>query len=79
VPHLHFGLTDTPDPLDSDSLPFVIDRMHLAGNATFAGDPVPTMTLTGTPANMRNTFRWTRRSSTSRPEPRAGRRYALAD
>ena len=55
VPHLHFGLNDTPRVLDSDSLPFVIDRMHFAGNATFAGDP-PTMTLTGTPADMRDTY-----------------------
>jgi hypothetical protein len=56
VPHLHFGLNDTKDVLDSDSLPFVIDRMHFAGNATFAGDPVPTMTLTGTPADMHDTY-----------------------
>ena len=30
-PHLHFGITDGPSPLTSDSLPFRIDRFRFEG------------------------------------------------
>ena len=33
LPHLHFGLSTGPDPLTSNSLPFVIDRYRLVGTA----------------------------------------------
>jgi hypothetical protein len=36
VPHLHFQLSDGPDPLTSNSLPFVFDRYTLVGKATAA-------------------------------------------
>jgi hypothetical protein len=55
APHLHFGIQDAPNMLGSNGLPFVIDRLHFAGSADFPGDP-PTLTLTGSPADMRNAY-----------------------
>jgi murein DD-endopeptidase MepM/ murein hydrolase activator NlpD len=37
APHLHFQLSDGPDPLTSTSLPFVFDRYTLAGTADLEG------------------------------------------
>jgi murein DD-endopeptidase MepM/ murein hydrolase activator NlpD len=46
--HLHFGITDGPHPLTSDSLPFEIDRFRFEGTA--AAGPTPgELTLTGKP------------------------------
>ena len=50
-PHLHFGIQTRPDPL-SDSVPFEIDAFTLQGSADPASTP-PTITLIGTPHQVR--------------------------
>jgi murein DD-endopeptidase MepM/ murein hydrolase activator NlpD len=50
-PHLHFGIQARPDPL-SDSVPFEIDAFTLEGNGDRASTP-PTVTLIGTPRQVR--------------------------
>jgi murein DD-endopeptidase MepM/ murein hydrolase activator NlpD len=48
APHLHFQLSDGPDILTSNSLPFVIDRYTLVG--TVAPDSTDTdIRITGAP------------------------------
>jgi hypothetical protein len=37
--HLHFGITDGPQALGSDSIPFEIDRFRLQGTATVGENP----------------------------------------
>ena len=34
APHLHFGLVDSPDFLNGEGLPFVIDRFTVTGTIT---------------------------------------------
>jgi Peptidase family M23 len=47
-PHLHFGLTDGPNPLTSSSVPFEIDRFRFEGTAG-PGQMPGDVTLTGRP------------------------------
>lgn len=49
--HLHFGLTDGPGALDSDSLPFEIDRFRFQGNAAPSANPGE-LIVTGKPRNV---------------------------
>jgi hypothetical protein len=54
-PHLHFGLSDGPDILTSNSLPFVIDHYRLVGVMT--PDSTPTdIRIMPTPRNERETY-----------------------
>ena len=50
--HLHFGITDGPHALDSNSLPFEIDRFRLEGTAA-AGAKPGDLVLTGTADDQR--------------------------
>ena len=49
--HLHFGLTDSPQTLGSNSLPFEIDRFRLQGTAEPSDTPGQ-LTVTGEPHNV---------------------------
>ena len=49
--HLHFGLTDSPQTLGSNSLPFEIDRFRLQGTAEPSDTP-GRLTVTGEPHNV---------------------------
>ena len=51
-PHLHFGLTDGPAPLSSNSVPFEIERFTLQGVVTGTGDE-PGVIIGGTPRAVR--------------------------
>ncbi|MGK2955127.1 MAG: M23 family metallopeptidase [Solirubrobacterales bacterium] len=51
--HLHFGLTDGPGSLDSNSLPFEIDRFRLQGIAA-AGESPGELIVTGKPRGVTN-------------------------
>jgi murein DD-endopeptidase MepM/ murein hydrolase activator NlpD len=58
APHLHFQLSDGPDAVTSNSLPFVIDSYQLVGEAEIAfenGNPV-VPTITGEPSGQTNTL-----------------------
>lgn len=58
APHLHFQLSDGPDAVTSNSLPFVIDSYQLVGNAEIAfenGNPV-VPAITGEPSGQTNTL-----------------------
>jgi hypothetical protein len=53
--HLHFGLTDGPHPLTSNSLPFEVDRFRFEGTA--AAGPTPgELKLTGKPHDVRRSL-----------------------
>ena len=52
APHLHFQLSDGPDPLTSTSLPFVFERYTLAGMADLEGLRAA-FTAPGTPTAVR--------------------------
>jgi hypothetical protein len=54
-PHLHFELSDGPDPLTSNSLPFVIDRYELAGSVVEADSTDTSMPVEGTPRSEEKT------------------------
>jgi murein DD-endopeptidase MepM/ murein hydrolase activator NlpD len=49
--HLHFGLTDSPQTLGSNSLPFEIDRFRLQGTVEPSDTPGQ-LTITGEPHNV---------------------------
>ena len=49
--HLHFGLTDGPQTIGSNSLPFEIDHFRLQGTAETTGVPGE-LTVTGEPRDM---------------------------
>ena len=51
-PQLHFGLTDGPAPLSSNSVPFEIERFTLQGVVTGTGDE-PGVIIGGTPRAVR--------------------------
>jgi hypothetical protein len=62
-PHLHFQLSDGPDVLTSNSLPFVFDHYTLAGSidpvaaeAAMTGDGEPRISLLGTPQPQIGTY-----------------------
>jgi murein DD-endopeptidase MepM/ murein hydrolase activator NlpD len=50
--HLHFGITDGPQALDSNSLPFEIDRFRLEGTAAAGANPGE-LKMTGKPRDVR--------------------------
>jgi hypothetical protein len=52
-PHLHFGLTDAPDALTSNSLPFAIDRYALVGLTTPESVPEGNVGIVGAPHRQR--------------------------
>jgi len=52
-PHLHFGLTDGPNPLTSSSVPFEIDRFRFEGTAG-PGQTPGDVTLSGKPHDERH-------------------------
>jgi hypothetical protein len=63
APHLHFQLSDGPDVLTSNSLPYVFDRYTLAGTvdqerlvAAFTDPSTPSVPLTGSPAAQTGTY-----------------------
>jgi hypothetical protein len=48
VPHLHFGIQDSPSILESDSLPFEIGSFTVQGTGGLGSRP-GTVTVTGKP------------------------------
>jgi hypothetical protein len=63
APHLHFQLSDGPDVLTANSLPFVFDRYTLAGTvdpltaqAALGAGSAPGVTLVGTPQAQAGTY-----------------------
>jgi murein DD-endopeptidase MepM/ murein hydrolase activator NlpD len=53
--HLHFGITDGPQALDSNSLPIEIDRFRLEGTAAAGANPGE-LNMTGKPRDMRQSL-----------------------
>ncbi len=64
APHLHFQLSDSPDPLTSTSLPFVFDRYTLVGTVDAVASEAaltdstasPSLRLVGTPRAQIGTY-----------------------
>jgi hypothetical protein len=55
-PHLHFELSDGPDPLTSNSLPFVIDRYTFAGSVDPDQSTDKDLLIDGTSQSERETY-----------------------
>jgi peptidase M23-like protein len=55
-PHLHFDISDGPDPLTSDSLPHVYDRYTWAGSVDVAQSTAENLVIEGTPRPERKTY-----------------------
>jgi murein DD-endopeptidase MepM/ murein hydrolase activator NlpD len=55
-PHLHFDLSDGPDPLTSNSLPHVFDRYTWAGSVDVARSTAENLIIEGTPRTERKTY-----------------------
>jgi hypothetical protein len=55
-PHLHFDLSDGPDPLTSNSLPHVFDRYTWAGEVDVAQSTDTNLVIEGTPRTERKTY-----------------------
>jgi hypothetical protein len=55
-PHLHFQLSNGPDPLTSDSLPYVIDRYRWAGSSDESNADTGETPVEGTPRDERRTY-----------------------
>lgn len=55
-PHLHFQLSDGPDILTSNSLPYVIDRYTFVGSTTPDSTAEGNITIVGTPRAERKTY-----------------------
>jgi hypothetical protein len=58
APHLHFQLSDGPDPITANSLPFVFDRYTLVGTVPpgSLAPGEPPVTIAGTPEAQRATY-----------------------
>jgi hypothetical protein len=56
MPHLHFQLSTGPDPLTSDSLPYVIDRYRWAGSTGESNADTGETPVEGTPRDERRTY-----------------------
>lgn len=52
APHLHFHVTDRPSALDATGVPFVFDRMRLAGRSSMAGGPAIDRLMAGKPMDL---------------------------
>jgi murein DD-endopeptidase MepM/ murein hydrolase activator NlpD len=55
-PHLHFELSDGPDPLTSNSLPFVVDRYTFAGSVDPDQSTDKDLLIDGTSQSERETY-----------------------
>lgn len=55
-PHLHFQLSDGPEVLTSNSLPYVIDRYTFVGSTTPDSTAEGNITIVGTPRAERETY-----------------------
>ena len=53
APHLHFHVMDTPGPLTSNGLPYVIDQFALTGTALGDAADVERAAVRGAPLNLK--------------------------